>query len=57
MFMERVWIKVADWLPKSLVYWAAIRLMFHATTGKYSRDIPDDVSIMTALDRWERMNN
>ena len=54
MLMEKVWMKVAHWLPESLVYYAAIRLMARATTGKYGRDIPDEVSIMTALNRWDR---
>ena len=44
---------IAWHMPKWLVYWCSIRLMAHATTGKYGNDIVDSVSIMDALKRWE----
>ena len=42
-------------LPKSLVYWCAIRLLAHATTGKNSRS-PNGLNFMDALTAWERSN-
>lgn len=40
-------------LPREIVYWAAIRLMSHATMGIYGQCHPDSVTIMEALERWE----
>lgn len=39
-------------LPRTLVYWCAIRLMAHATTGKYGADDPTTLNVMEALKRW-----
>jgi hypothetical protein len=39
-------------LPRRLVYWAAIRLMTHATYGKW-RSNPGEVNLIDALNRWE----
>jgi len=41
-------------LPKKLVYWCAIRVAAEATAGKYGNEMPDTVSIITALTRWEK---
>lgn len=40
-------------LPRNLVYWCAIRLMAHATQGRYSTQVVPDLSAMDALKRWE----
>lgn len=40
-------------LPKSLVYWCAIRLGAHATTGEFSNTVVPELSFMDALKRWE----
>lgn len=40
-------------LPKWLIKWASIRLIAHATTGKYSSTIVPELSAMDALKRWE----
>jgi hypothetical protein len=40
-------------LPRRLVYWAAIRLMAHATCGKWSSHPVPQVNIIDALHRWE----
>jgi hypothetical protein len=40
-------------LPKRLVYWCAIRVMAHATTGQYSNQIVSELTAMDALKRWE----
>ena len=44
---------VAWRLPKWLVYWAAMRLIAHATTGKYSTTVVLDLTAMDAMKRWE----
>jgi len=41
-------------MPKYLIMWCALRLMAFATQGEYGHEHPDDVSIMTALGRWEK---
>jgi len=50
--MEKLWIGMARILPRSLVKWAAIRLMVSATTGKYSSQIVPDLTVIDALRRW-----
>jgi hypothetical protein len=49
--------KLARWiawhLPKCIVYWAAVRLLAHATAGKYSETSVPDLSAMDALRRWK----
>ena len=48
--------KVAMWLssklPRTLVYWCAIRLFAHATTGKYSKQFVPELTALEALRRW-----
>lgn len=51
--MEKIWIKLAWYLPKPLVYWASIRLMSFATVGQYGNQEPSKLDVMTALKRWE----
>jgi hypothetical protein len=49
--------KAAMWfawhLPKWVVYWCAIRLGAHATTGKYSNTNVPELTFTDALKRWE----
>ncbi len=54
MRSENFWPWLAQRMPRKLVYWCAIRLMAHATTGRYSTCCPDRVTILQALDRWNR---
>lgn len=48
--------KLAVWLawhmPRPLVYWCAIRLMSWATVDKYGDTDPNELKVMTALERW-----
>ena len=46
---------IAWHLPRKLVYWCAIRVAAHATTGSYSNQIVTDLRAMDALDRWWRV--
>ena len=41
-------------LPRSIVYWCAIRVGAFATTGKYSDTEVPTLSMMDALKRFER---
>lgn len=50
---EKVLLWIVWKLPKKLVYWCAIRLMAHATTGQYSKQIVPELTAMDALKRWE----
>ncbi len=53
-FKEKVVMKIAWSLPKSLVYWSGIRLMSHATIGQWSNQIVPDLTVVEALTRWEK---
>ena len=44
---------LASKLPRRLAYWAAIRVIAHATQGDYKSVEVTSVSVMDALDRWE----
>jgi hypothetical protein len=50
--MDRFWCWLAWRLPRSLVYWASIRLMVHATAGAHADQVVPDLLAMTALERW-----
>lgn len=39
-------------LPRKLVYWASVRLITHATVGKYSNQVVNDLKAVDALNRW-----
>ena len=46
-------IKFIVWhLPKSIIYWAAIRLFAHATDEKYSKTNAVELTLPEALLRW-----
>ncbi len=51
---DRIAMRVAWLLPRRLVYWAAIRLMAHATTGPHSHELVVDTTILDALQRWPK---
>lgn len=48
MLMKFVWM-----LPRRVVYWCAIRVAAHATTGKYADEVVPDIPFMEALKRWD----
>lgn len=52
----RFWRWLAWLLPHELVKWAVVRVATYATSGKYSLDIIPEVTIMTALKRWDGQN-
>lgn len=51
-FWEKFWVKIASKLPRSLVKWAAIRLMVNATAGEYSGQVMPGLTALDALKRW-----
>lgn len=52
--LDKMWMHLAWMLPKRLVYWCAVRVGAHASTGQYSRDIVPELRLMDALDRWPK---
>lgn len=51
--LERLRLALVWMLPRWLVYWCAVRLMAHATTGQHSNQVVPDLTAMDALQRWE----
>lgn len=52
-FKEKLVTKLVWALPKSIVYWCAIRLVANATTGKHGSQVVPELTAMDALTRWE----
>ncbi|HET6725909.1 MAG TPA: hypothetical protein VFH85_07890 [Gammaproteobacteria bacterium] len=46
--------KVARMMPRWLVYYCAMRLISHATSGEYENTIVPELTAMDALKRWEQ---
>lgn len=48
--------KFYEWLawklPKGLVYWCALRVGAHATTGEYSNQTVPELTLIDATQRW-----
>lgn len=44
---------IVQWLPKKLVYFCAMEVLHHATTGEYSSDV-DEIRAITALRRYNK---
>ena len=39
-------------LPRAIVYWSAIRVSAHASTGQYSDQVVPELTVCDALKRW-----
>lgn len=51
---DKIAMEIAWLLPRRLVYWCALRLAAHATTGTYgSQEVPE-LRLMDALARWDK---
>ena len=51
---EKLLMAIAWSMPRSLVYYCAIRVGVHATTtGPHSKQIVPNLNFMDALRRWE----
>lgn len=53
---EKVQRKIAWMLPRSIVMWAYIRVVLHATNGKWGNTIVPEITAMDALKRWDEDN-
>jgi len=51
-YKEKFLLAIVWKLPKSIVYWCAIRLGANATQGEWENESPTDLKFMTALKRW-----
>ena len=51
---ERLLNRIAWMLPARIVYFAAIRLVEHATTGPYGQTEAPAITAMDAIERWEK---
>jgi hypothetical protein len=51
---EKMQMWVAWKLPRWLVRWAAVRLIAHATQGKYGNQEVPALNAMDALKRWDK---
>jgi len=51
----KFWQWLAQRLPKRLVYSASIRLISHATTGKYGNTVVPQLTAVEALERWGKV--
>lgn len=52
VFREKVMVGIAWSMPRWLVFWCAIRLGAHATTGEHSSQDTNELSFSDALKRW-----
>ena len=50
---ERFFLWFVWKLPRSLIMWASIRLIAHATTGQYGNTVVPELTAMDALERWK----
>lgn len=55
-FSEKMQRKIVWAMPRKLVMWAFIRVVSHATTGKWSNQIVPELGAMEALERWDNEN-
>lgn len=51
---EKTLFAVAWLMPRTLVYFCAIRVVAFATQGKYSGQVVGELRPMDAIQRWER---
>jgi hypothetical protein len=51
---EKFWTGLAWKLPDRLAYWATIRVLAYATTGKYGGQVVPELYAVDALERWGR---
>jgi hypothetical protein len=51
-FGEWLAIRIAWALPRRVALWAMIRVVAHATTGKWGHEHPDSIGYKEMHDRW-----
>jgi hypothetical protein len=52
LLIGKLQVTVANWCPHWLVYRCSIRMLVHATTGKYSNTEVPAVEMVTCIHRW-----
>lgn len=55
-YREKLTRKIVWLLPRSIIMWAFIRVVGHATTGKWGNQIVPELKAMDALKRWDENN-
>ena len=50
--IENIQMAIAWAMPRWLVYFCALRLVVHATQGRYSSQVVPDLTAVEALERW-----
>ena len=53
---ERIILRIAWRLPRSLVYWCGIRMFVEATSGEHARDVLPELPATELFQRWEGGN-
>jgi len=53
VWKEMFWMWLSNKMPRKLVYYCAIRIAVHATTGRWSGVEVPAVTVVDALWRWE----
>lgn len=51
---QRFYMWLVGILPRNLVYFATIRLVAHATQGRWENTVVPDLTAMEALLRWDK---
>jgi len=52
--ISRLAENIAWILPRQIVYFCAIRVGVHATTGRFSNQIVGELTFLESLHRWAR---
>lgn len=53
-FREKLIIKFVWALPHEIIRWALVRVVAHATSGKWGMTDPSSITAFTVMDRWEK---
>lgn len=53
ILLRRIKQKIAYWLPRWLVYFAAIRVWAHGTQGQWGDTDVESLTISDAISRWD----
>ncbi len=54
--IDNIQMWIAWKMPRWLVKWCAVRLMAHATAGRWGHQIVPELAAMDALQRWNSSN-
>ncbi len=51
---EKLWVWLAWHMPRKLAYWCTMRLIAHATSGKYGDTLVPGITAIDVLTRWDK---